>query len=204
MSGAPAPRMAAGTGTGSQPGATGTGSQPGATGAGTRPAGANWLRDLVRAAAAPVACAAVLIGLLSAWVASGGAGRISPVRIRISLAAVPMRGYTAAAAASVHSAGTYLTIRNLSSTPDELLSVRSPAAHRIELTTRTGPAGGRSVIPDLTIPAAGTVTLSPFGTDVVLEDPLPFEAAGMVPLTLTFRHAGQVTVNAAVTAPGTP
>jgi copper(I)-binding protein len=33
---------------------------------------------------------------------------------------------------------------------------------------------------------------------------VPFEADGSIPLTLTFRHAGQVTVNAAVAAPGTP
>jgi copper(I)-binding protein len=54
------------------------------------------------------------------------------------------------------------------------------------------------------VPAHGTVTLSPFGTDVVLIDPVPFESEGSVPLTLTFRHAGRVTVNATVTPPGTP
>ncbi len=59
------------------------------------PGRGGWLRDMARAAAGPVACAAVLIGLLSAWVASGGAGSITPVRIQITQAAVPMRGYPA-------------------------------------------------------------------------------------------------------------
>ncbi len=71
-------------------------SSPGAPG---RPGLASWLGDLVRAAAGPVACAVVLIGLLSAWVASGGAGTIASVRIQISRAAVPMRGYPSATVA---------------------------------------------------------------------------------------------------------
>ena len=152
-----------------------------------------WLRDLARSAAGPVICAAVLIGLLSAWVVTGGAGTISRVRVQVTLAAVPMRGFTAATADSVKTANTYLTIKNLSSTPDELISVRSPDARRIIL-TRT----------DLVIPAHGTLVLSPLGYDAVLVDPVAFESRGTVPLTLVFRNAGQVTVAATVTAPGTP
>ena len=48
------------------------------------------------------------------------------------------------------------------------------------------------------------VTLSPFGDDVVLRDPAPFETSSSVPLTLTFRQGGTVTIDATVTAPGTP
>jgi copper(I)-binding protein len=163
-----------------------------------------WLRDLVRSAAGPVACAAVLIALLSGWVATGGAGNVTRVRIQVSLAAVPMRAYTPAAASAVPTAGTYLTIRNLSSRPDELIGVRSPAARHIVLRRRTSPASAGTIVTGLAIPADGTVTLSPFGDDVILVDPVSFESSGSVPLTLTFRRAGQITVNAAVTAPGTP
>jgi len=46
--------------------------------------------------------------------------------------------------------------------------------------------------------------LSPFGDDLVLQDPAPFETSAAVPLTLTFRRAGTVTINVPVTAPGTP
>jgi copper(I)-binding protein len=175
-----------------------------APGSASRPGTRTWLGDAARAGAAPAACAAILIGLLSTWVATGGAGTVTRIRIQISLAAVPMRGFTTAAATAAKTAGTYLTIRNLSGTPDELISVRSPVARRIVLRRRTSPAGGGTVVPALAIPADASVTLSPFGNDVVLMDPVPFEADGSVPLTLTFRHAGQVTVNAAVTAPGTP
>jgi copper(I)-binding protein len=38
----------------------------------------------------------------------------------------------------------------------------------------------------------------------VLENPARFEDLGSVPLTLVFRDAGQITIDAPVTAPNTP
>lgn len=147
-----------------------------------------WLAELGRAAAGPVACAVVVTGLLSAWIF---AGTVTPVRLKVTLAAVPMRAFTAHATGA---ARTFLVIRNLGSTPDELIAVRSPIASHIVLTRGGG----------FTIPGDGTLSLSPFGADVVLDDPVPFEDRQQVPLTLVFRHAGQVTIEAPVTAPGTP
>ena len=167
----------------------------------------NLRRDLARGAIGPVICAVLLLALLSAWVATGGAGTLSRVRIQVSLAAVPMRAFTPKAASAIGTATTFLTIRNLSDTADELIAVRSPIARHVVLTTRTGPdpeTGPRAVVADLTISADGTLTLSPFGNDVVLQDLTPFETASTVPLILTFRHAGTVTIEATVTAPGTP
>jgi copper(I)-binding protein len=160
----------------------------------------DWLRDLVRSAAGPVICAVVLIGLLSAWVSAGGTGSISRIRIQVPLAAVPMRGFTAAIADTAKTASTYITVKNLASTPDELLSVRSPDARRVLLTRLPGQPPLAGVV----IPAHGTVTLSPLGDDAVLVDPVAYESKGSVPLTLVFRNAGQVTIDATVTAPGTP
>ena len=164
------------------------------------------LRELAVAALAPVTCSVLLVGLLSAWVATGGAGTITRVRIQLSLAAIPMRAFTPGAASAVGAATTYLTIRNLANSPDELLSAHSPIARHIVLTTRPadGAAGPRTVVPDLVIPAHATVTLSPFGNDVVLMNPRPLQAGHSVALTLTFRHGGTITVQAAVTPPGTP
>ena len=168
-----------------------------------RPELAAWLRDLARAAAGPVICAAVLTGLLSAWVATGGTGNIVAQRVQVTQAAVPMRGFTAAAAPS-GPASTFLTIWNPGRKADELLSVSSPIARRIVLVRRSGPEAPGTVVPELTIPAGGTVTLTPFGDDVVLKDPARYENDATVPLTLTFRRAGRVTVTADVSAPGTP
>jgi copper(I)-binding protein len=165
-------------------------------------AGRDLPRDLIRSAAAPLVCVIVLTGLLSAWVASGGAGTLTRIRLQVTQAAVPMRGFSRETATGA--ATTFLTIRNLTSTPDELLAVSSPIASRVVLTEHAGLAGPGTVVSDLAIPAHGTLTLSPFGADVVLQDPSPYESQSAVPLTLTFRHAGTVTIDAAVTAPGTP
>jgi copper(I)-binding protein len=62
----------------------------------------------------------------------------------------------------------------------------------------------RKVVGTLTVPGDGTLTLSPLTDDVVLENPARFEDRGSVPLTLVFRDAGQITINAPVTAPNTP
>jgi copper(I)-binding protein len=173
--------------------------------------GAGWLRDLARAAAGPLICAAVVIGLLSAWVATGGAGTIttiSRVRIEVTLAAIPMHSLNPGPAdAPQPPAGAYLTIRNLSGTPDVLTAVSSRAARRVILTRhagagRAGPAG--SVLPDVSIPAHGTLKLSPSGDDVVLIGGPRLLAGQQVPLTLTFRYAGQIEVEATVTIPGAP
>ncbi len=167
-------------------------------------AGRGWAGELARAAAGPVACALVLTGALSAWVASGGAGTLTRVQVTISLAAVPMRAFTERAAVAAGAAHTYLVIHNLASTPDELIAVRSPIASRVVLVQRTSAAGPAAVVGGLPVPAHGTLTLTPVGDDVVLENPVPFESSRQVALTLVFRHAGQVTIEAAVTAPGTP
>ncbi len=175
---------------------------------GTPPRGAGvgrgWAGELARAAAGPVACALVLTGALSAWVASGGAGTLTRVQVTISLAAVPMRAFTERAAVAAGAAHTYLVIHNLASTPDELIAVRSPVAYRIVLTRRASLDGPATVVSGLPIPGDGTLTLSPLGDDVVLEDPTLYESSRAVALTLVFRHAGQVTIDAAVTAPDTP
>jgi copper(I)-binding protein len=164
----------------------------------------NLRRDLARGAIGPVICAVVLVALLSAWVATGAAGTLSQVRIQVTQAAVPMRAFTPQAASAIGTATTFLTIRNLSDSPDELIAARSPIARHVALTTRTGLAAARSFVSGLAVPAHGTLTLSPFGNDLVLQDPAPFETAGTVPLILTFRNAGTLTINATVTAPGTP
>ena len=168
------------------------------------------LRHLARAAAGPVVCAAVVIGLMSAWVATGGAGTITVNRTRIlvMLAAIPMHSLTPGPAdAPQPNAGCYLTIRNLSDTPDVLTSVSSRAAKRVILTRHAGPGSADSaelLTAGLAIPAHGTVSLSPSGDDAVLIGGPLLLAGQQVPLTLTFRYAGKITIEATVTIPGAP
>ena len=151
-----------------------------------------------------MACAVVLTGVLSAWVAAGGAGTLTRAPIQVTLAAVPMRSSTPTLAGLIAAAPTYLTIRNLRTSPDELLAVRSPVARHVTLVRRAGPGGLSSVVPGLVIPGGGTLTLDPVGDDAILQDPVPYEQSTEVQLTLVFRHAGTVTIEAPVTVPGTP
>jgi copper(I)-binding protein len=165
------------------------------------------MRDLLRAVAGPVICAVMVTGLLAAWAGTGGAGTLTRVRLQVTQAAVPMRAFTPQAADAVRTAGTFLTIKNLSGTPDELVAARTPFARRvvlIETTGPDGPAGPPAQAAALVIPAHGTLTLTPFGDDLVLQQPSPYETRATVPLMLTFRHAGTVTINATVTSPGIP
>jgi copper(I)-binding protein len=154
---------------------------------------------LIRAGLAPVVCAVALTGLLCAWVATGGAGTVSRVTIKVGQAAVTLPSSSAPDAAD-----TYLTVTNLGG-PDTLLSVRSSAASRVMLVRHTGTAAGPgSALRQMAIPGHGTLSLNPFGFDIVLQDPRSLTVGGTVLLVLTFRHAGRVTVYAAVTPPGTP
>ena len=163
------------------------------------------MRDLLRAVAGPLICAVVVTGLLAAWAGTGGGGTLTRVRLQVTQAAVPMRAFTPQAAAAVRTAATFLTIQNLSSTPDEIVAARSPLARRVVLRQRGGPAqDGPAQAGPLVIPAHGTLTLTPFGDDLVLQQPSPYETRATVPLTLTFRHSGTVTIDVPVTGPGTP
>jgi len=155
--------------------------------------------QLIRAGLAPVACAVALTGLLCAWVATGGAGTVSRVTIKAGQAAVTLPSSSAPDAAD-----TYLTVTNLGG-PDTLLSVWSSAASRVTLVRHTGSAAGPgTALRQMAIPGHGTLSLNPFGPDIVLQDPRSLIVGASVPLVLTFRHAGRVTVFATVTPPGTP
>jgi periplasmic copper chaperone A len=165
------------------------------------PAGGQQARELARGAAAPLACAALLIALLSGWVLAGGAGTITRVRIQVTLAAIPLQSFSASAAAG-RPTPAYLVIHNLTGTADELLVATTPASARVVLTRHGADLAAR--VPALAVPAHGTITLDPFGPDLVLAAPHELAAGDTVPLTLDFRRAGQVRVQALVTAPGAP
>jgi copper(I)-binding protein len=161
--------------------------------------GSRALSVLVRPVAVPVACAALLTGLLSAWVATGGGGTLRRLPFRFELAAIS----SPPASPGGQGAATYLVIRNLAG-PDELLSARARVSRRAVLARRgTGPPGA-GTLPALAIPARSTTSLSPLGPDIVLIDPAALQIGATVPVTLTFRHAGRITVDFTVTPPGTP
>jgi copper(I)-binding protein len=152
----------------------------------------------VRSVGPPLSAALLLIVVLSCWVTSGGFGTIARVRISVVDATVPMPATPGLTAA-------YLTIDNSGDKPDELLSVQTASAGRTMLAqnSSSGPSGTMKEIQGIAVPAHGSATLGPFGVDVMLSDTRPLHVGQVVTLILTFRTVGQVTVQAAVTPPGT-
>ena len=136
------------------------------------------MRDLLRAAAGPVICAVLVTGLLAAWAGTGGGGTLTRIRLQVTQAAVPMRAFTPQAADAKRTATTFVTIRNLSGTTDELIAASSPFARRVTLTQRTGPAGTPVSVGALVIPAHGTLTLTPLGDDLSPPAAVPLRVAG--------------------------
>ena len=160
-------------------------------------AGRDARAQLLRAGLAPVICALVLLALLTGWVASGGAGTISRVRIKISSASLAMPLTPDGPAYA------YLIVQNLGAA-DTLESATVPGARQVRIVRHNGSAAGPGrILANLAIPANGTVSLSPMGPDIELIGARLIYGQD-VPLTLTFRNAGRVSVEAMVTPPGTP
>ncbi len=155
--------------------------------------------ELARAGLVPLVCGLVLLVLLATWVIGGGGGAVSPTQIAVSQAVVPMVAATGNGAAG-RTAHVYLKLRNLTRSPDALVSASSPAAAGVEL---VGGPGGLPVGPaGLSVPAGATVSLGPSGPDLVLIAPRRLQPGNDILLRLRFRHAGLVTVEAVVTALG--
>ncbi|MFO1068457.1 MAG: copper chaperone PCu(A)C [Geminicoccaceae bacterium] len=96
----------------------------------------------------------------------------------------------------------YLSISNAGSQPDRLIAASSDVATRTELHTHLIDADGVArmrQVQAVDVPADGTVSLQPGGLHIMLfglREPL--QAGSEFPLTLTFEHAGSVTVEVAV------
>ncbi len=91
----------------------------------------------------------------------------------------------------------YMTLANLSSMPQVLVSVESPIARNVEIHQSSMAGGIASMRPvdRLTIPAGGTVTFAPRGYHLMFMDLTgPLKMGDTLPATLVF--AGGVRVKA--------
>lgn len=96
----------------------------------------------------------------------------------------------------------FMTLRSTGGA-DRLVSAASPAARTVELHTMTMDGGIMRMrpVPDIPVPAGGTVTLAPGGMHVMLIGlTAPLRAGDRIPVTLTFERAGAVQVELAVEA----
>jgi copper(I)-binding protein len=98
------------------------------------------------------------------------------------------------APASPDVAAAYLTITNNGDIADRLEKVTSSVTKMVMAMTETdtGGVGSMTDLPDVTIPAHGSMQFVPGHAHLMLEKPEPLEAGDQVALTLTFAHAGTV------------
>jgi copper(I)-binding protein len=113
-------------------------------------------------------------------------------------------GWTRAAGQGAQGVG-FVTIRNTGSEADTLVAASSPAAGRVELHTslREGDVMRMRPVENVPVPAGGSVTLAPGGLHMMMMGlTRPLVVGQVVPVTLRFERAGQVTVNMGVQSAG--
>jgi copper(I)-binding protein len=122
-------------------------------------------------------------------------------------AAISVEGaWTRATAPSAKNGGAFMTVRNAGPADDRLVAAASPAAARAELHTHTmtdGVMRMRPVAGGIAVPAGGVTELKPGGLHVMLLGlAAPLAEGTTIPVTLTFEHAGRLTVEVPVMEAG--
>lgn len=134
-----------------------------------------------------IAVAALLLSVSSAW--AGGS-----IAVEEAYAISPVPGAPSGAA--------YMIIRNSAETADRLLSVRSPVARSVELHGHEevdGVMRMRPIAEPVELPAGGEARLERGGIHVMFMGVLePFEDGEVIPVTLVFESAGEMTVDVPV------
>ncbi|MCC3771019.1 copper chaperone PCu(A)C [Streptomyces sp. UNOC14_S4] len=150
---------------------------------------------ILRAALVPVLAGAVAIGGLSVWTASGAAGRPPSVTVEDARVLLPFGTDDTAA---------FVKVRNNGDADDELVGVEVPTAGSAMLsrTVVKDGAGSMRMVPSATVPAGGTLDMSPHALDIMITSPPRLAPGDRLPLTLRFRESGTVQVEAVTVRPG--
>ena len=95
----------------------------------------------------------------------------------------------------------YLVIRNFTSHPDSLVSVRTSAGGRVIFQVPAKDGAQMRSVPAISLPPNTTVRLVPDGPHLVISGIGHLQNGKVIMLMLTFRHASPVRVPALVTDP---
>lgn len=101
--------------------------------------------------------------------------------------------------------GAFLTIHNHGATPDRLIAASSPIAGGASLHKTVNDNGVVRMRPAqaIEVPALGMVSLEPGSFHIMLMGlTQPLKKGGSIPITLTFEHAGDITIQADILAAG--
>lgn len=149
----------------------------------------------VRTVLPTIAACAITLGGLSAWTASGAAG--SPADVGVTDASVILPTDDGEQTAAV------FQLRNTGGADDDLIGVSSPeiGAVRLTHTVDHAGAGSMSMTASATVPAHGTLTMTPFGLDVMVDRPPRLRVGQLVPFVLRFRGSPPLRIAAVVVRP---
>lgn len=102
-------------------------------------------------------------------------------------------------------AAAYVTLANRTGADDCLLSASMPTAEKVEVHESIEEDGVAKMRPleIVTVPAAGTLEMQPGGTHMMLTGlSEPLKEGDILPLTLVFENAGELTVQVEITPIG--
>lgn len=163
----------------------------------TVPAGACIAGAVLITAVACTSTTAGVSGPASASTSPSPRGSASSGPIQITDAYLPQP-------ASPEVAAVYFTVTDTSAQADTLLSATPVPSAQVSLMSESSSAGAESmstVSGGLPIPAHGQLALAPGGYHLMLTDPVvALKEGGTVLLTLTFQHAGKITLDVPITS----
>lgn len=124
----------------------------------------------------------------------------------VAAADISVEGPFARASAGMAQTGAaFMTLKNTSATADQLTAASTPVAATAELHNhiKEGDIVRMRQVDSIEVPAGGTVALQPGGLHLMLIGlKQPLREGETFPLTLTFAHAGALTVEVPVKAVG--
>ncbi|GAA2653427.1 copper chaperone PCu(A)C [Streptomyces lunalinharesii] len=153
-------------------------------------------RARLAAGAVPLLTCLATLGTLTAWTVTGNAG--TPARITATDGRVLIpAGHDATAA--------FFTLRNSGTADDVLTGVTGPPGHRAMLSRDVAVgrnAHSMAMVAGVTVPARGTLTMSPTTLDVMVSPPPRLAPGDRLTFTLHFRDGPALTVEARAVRPG--
>jgi copper(I)-binding protein len=144
-------------------------------------------------AVAAVVASAVAMGGLTAWTAAGAAGTPAELEVTHARLLQPFPGR--------ESTAVVFTVTNGGNATDRLTGVSSPAVTEAMLAqdADAGEAAAKmQMIASVEVPAAGTLEMTPYGTDVMVKLREPVRLGQRIPFTLHFEQSGDVRAEALV------
>lgn len=149
--------------------------------------------ESVMPALSAVVASALALGGLTAWTAAGAAGTPAELEVTHARLLQPFPGR--------ESTAVVFTVTNSGNADDRLVSVTSPAVDEAMLSqdADAGESAARmQMIASAKVPARGTLEMTPYGTDVMVELRDPVKLGQRIPFTLYFAQSGPVTTEALV------